>query len=231
MNSPSSLEPWQIDDAKRLKAIFLGKANCNQAAFGATYDIGNQSMVSQYLNAKRPLNIEAAKKFAIGLSVTIGEFSPTIAKMIEEANELLDSVVDDEFVKVRKLDVRLAAGHGAEVFEGEEETTIAFRRDFIYKSGVNAYAAVAVYVAGESMLPTIPDGAIVLIDRSNTIIYNGKIYGLRYDGRLYIKRLLRENGKLLARSDNQVGNPDLDLEKRKVDFEVLGRAFWCGFTL
>lgn len=231
MNGQSSLEQWQIEDAQRLKRIFNATATCSQSAFGATYDIGNQSMVSQYLNAKRPLNIEAAKKFAIGLGVTIGEFSPTIATMIEEANELLATVVDDEFVKVRKLDIRLAAGHGAEVYEGEEETAIAFRRDFIYKSGVNAAAAVAVYVAGDSMLPTIPGGAIVLIDRSNTIINNGKIYGLRYDGRLFIKRLLREGGKLIARSDNPSNNPDIDLEKRRVDFEVLGRAFWCGFTL
>ncbi len=231
MNGNSSLENWQIEDAQRLKRLFNGKATCSQSAFGATYDIGNQSMVSQYLNAKRPLNIEAAKKFAIGLGLTIGEFSPTIATMIGEANELIATVVDDEFVKVRRIDVRLAAGDGAEVYEGEEETAIAFRRDFIHKSGVNAAFAVAVHVAGDSMLPTIPDGAIVLIDRSNAIIHNGKIYGLRFDGRLYIKRLLRENGKLVARSDNIHRHPDIDLERRRVDFEVLGRAFWCGFTL
>ena len=120
MNGNSSLENWQIEDAQRLKRLFNGKATCSQSAFGATYDIGNQSMVSQYLNAKRPLNIEAAKKFAIGLGLTIGEFSPTIATMIGEANELIATVVDDEFVKVRRIDVRLAAGDGAEVYEGEE---------------------------------------------------------------------------------------------------------------
>ncbi|KDC48037.1 hypothetical protein [Bordetella bronchiseptica] len=79
------LENWQVEDARRLKALFEERAEQSQLAFGATYEIGNQSMVSQYLLGIRPLNIVAATKFAKGLCVTIDDFSPTLADQIRAA--------------------------------------------------------------------------------------------------------------------------------------------------
>lgn len=54
----------------------------NQEEFGAAYGIGTQGMVSQYLNGIRPLNIEAAAKFARGLRCTIHDISPEMAKAL-----------------------------------------------------------------------------------------------------------------------------------------------------
>ena len=224
------LDDWQIADAERLRAIFKQKASCSQAAFGATYDIGNQSMVGQYLRGERPLNIKAARKFALGLGISIEEFSPELASQITDAASHLSQDDEDEFVTVRRLAVRFSAGHGSEAVE-EEESRLSFRREYLREIGANPANVVAVYVSGSSMIPTLLDGAIVLIDKNNKIINNNKIYGIRYDGQLLIKRVLREHGKLIARSDNPVNNPDIDLEKKKVDFEVLGRAFWCGFSI
>lgn len=225
------LADWQIADADRLRTIFKQKATCSQAAFGATYDIGNQSMVGQYLRAERPLNIKAARKFALGLGVSIEEFSPELASQITDAANHISQDDQDEFVTVRRLAVRFSAGHGSEAVEEEEESRLSFRREYLRAIGANPQNVVAVYVSGVSMVPTLLDGAIVLIDKNNKIIHNNKIYGIRYDGQLLIKRVLREHGKLIARSDNPANNPDIDLEKKKVDFEVLGRAFWCGFSI
>lgn len=49
------------------------------AAFGKAYGIGSTSMVWQYLNNHRPLNLAVATKFAIGLRTTIDQFSPRLA--------------------------------------------------------------------------------------------------------------------------------------------------------
>ena len=54
-----------------------------QAEFGAEYGIGTQPMVWQYLNGWRPLNVEAAAKFARGLRCTINEISPEMAKTLQ----------------------------------------------------------------------------------------------------------------------------------------------------
>lgn len=83
-----TLEQWQIDDAARLKKLFE-RSGHTQSWFGAEYEIGNQAMVGQYLNAKRPLNFKAACKFAKGLKINIDDFSPMLAEQIREMNTLV----------------------------------------------------------------------------------------------------------------------------------------------
>src|SRR3990167_1101145 len=56
----------------------------SQEEFGAQYGIGTQPMVWQYLNGWRPLNIEAAAKFAHGLRCTIHDISPEMAAALEQ---------------------------------------------------------------------------------------------------------------------------------------------------
>ena len=75
----------RFGDAARLKRLYDERApsGMSQAEFGALYDIGTQSMVSQYLTGHRPLNIEAAAKFAKGLRCKIHEISPEMAKALE----------------------------------------------------------------------------------------------------------------------------------------------------
>jgi hypothetical protein len=60
----------------RLQQLWQERAPMSQEKFGAEFDIGNQSMVSQYLNGINPLNIEAASKFAQGLGCHIKDISP-----------------------------------------------------------------------------------------------------------------------------------------------------------
>ena len=55
----------------------------SQTEFGALYGIGTQGMVWQYLNGHRPLNIEAASRFARGLRCTIADISPDMAAALE----------------------------------------------------------------------------------------------------------------------------------------------------
>lgn len=79
----SRLEPWQIQDAQRLRTLFAERAKMSQARFGELYGIGTQGMVWQYLNAHRPLNPKAAKAFADGLRLTLADISPKLAVLIE----------------------------------------------------------------------------------------------------------------------------------------------------
>jgi hypothetical protein len=76
------LEQWQIEDAQRLAALFKKHASSSQADFGAEHGIGSQGMIWQYLSGHRPLNVDAATKFANGLAIKIDDFSPTLAQQI-----------------------------------------------------------------------------------------------------------------------------------------------------
>lgn len=75
-------EQWQLDDAARLKSIWDARKPADQATFGADHDIGGQAVVHQYLTGFIPLNTRAASKFALGLGVTVDDFSPILASEI-----------------------------------------------------------------------------------------------------------------------------------------------------
>ena len=65
----------------------------------------------------------------------------------------------DEFVAVRRLDVRLSAGHGEIVLSEDEKSRLSFRADFLRTAGATPEQTVSVSVKGASMEPLIPDGA------------------------------------------------------------------------
>ena len=76
----SHIEPVHIEEAGRLKATYKERVvDMSQAAFGEVFGIGSQGMVWQYLNARSPLGLEAAHRFAAGLSCQIADFSPRLA--------------------------------------------------------------------------------------------------------------------------------------------------------
>lgn len=77
-----TLEKWQVDDAARLKALFEKREpKVSQVAFASDHGIGTtQGIVWQYLNAKIPLNLDVAVKFATGLKCDVAEFSPRLAR-------------------------------------------------------------------------------------------------------------------------------------------------------
>lgn len=73
-----------LTDAERLKRLYDERvpSGMSQAEFGANYGIGSKAMVWQYLTGYRPLNFEAAAKFARGLKCTIADISPEMARKL-----------------------------------------------------------------------------------------------------------------------------------------------------
>jgi phage repressor protein C with HTH and peptisase S24 domain len=138
----------------------------------------------------------------------------------------------DEFVPVRRLDVRVSAGHGELVLSDDEKGRLAFRSDFLRAAGASPEQTVSVSVKGDSMEPLIPDGSVILVNRAATSIINGKVYAFRYHGELLVKRLYRNNGGCIARPENLAGGyEDMHLSLDDPDIEIIGRAFWVGSKL
>lgn len=55
----------------------------SQKEFGRRYRIGSQSMVAQYLNGDKPLNYDAAAKFAKALDCTIYDICPEMGDALK----------------------------------------------------------------------------------------------------------------------------------------------------
>lgn len=85
------LEPWQLEDAVRLKKLWLekrprvGDRPMTQDEFAYQHLGGTQGLFFQYTSGHIPLNLDAALKFAAGLQVRIADFSPTLAERLRQA--------------------------------------------------------------------------------------------------------------------------------------------------
>jgi phage repressor protein C with HTH and peptisase S24 domain len=145
-----------------------------------------------------------------------------------------DEPDESEFYKVPLYGARAAAGDGMEVDYTAEnvEAKLAFRRDWLHDIGVPRNMLKSMRVRGQSMAPNILDGDTVLYDATpDQNIANGRVYVLRVDNVLYIKRLYQRDHILIIESDspNKSKHPvwTHDL-KRDKNLEILGRVIWIG---
>jgi phage repressor protein C with HTH and peptisase S24 domain len=135
------------------------------------------------------------------------------------------------FVSVPIYDVRLAAGaasftEGAKVI-GEAPIDSQLLRQL---GRSNAEGLGMVEAEGDSMFPTIPDGARVLLDLKDTRLRDG-IFGFRYDHELRVKRLRRTAEGVEILSDNPRYPPER-LEGQGMElFSIIGRVAWVGAIL
>ncbi|KQI67974.1 hypothetical protein AN189_12910 [Loktanella sp. 3ANDIMAR09] len=133
---------------------------------------------------------------------------------------------------VRRYDVQLSAGSGSISDRAEELTPIPFAPDFFSKKlgGRNPDRMVIVDARGDSMVPTLGDGDLVMIDTSEVDVRDA-IYAVSYGDALFIKRLAKRGDRIDLISSNpeypveRIEGPDL------AQLEIIGRVVWIGRAL
>lgn len=231
--------PQQKEDAARLKSLF-DEWKARQRELGRdvrqeeiAHQLGlSQSALSQRLGGKMAINRDFAAKVAALIGKPVFEFSPRLAGEIEGlAKHAIEAPPDDEFADVRRLDVKVSAGHGSVPYLEEEMGALKFRRDFLRSIGVSEANAVVVTVTGASMEPTISHGAVLLVNRANREPRANAIYVFHLQGNgLVVKRVVKSGGQWLARSDNddREAFPDFAFDESDT---LIGRAVWMGARL
>ena len=212
----------------------------SQAAFGEEYEIGNQSMVSQYLLGRRPLNIEAASKFARGLGIKIADFSPSIAQKVSLASTTLDDTgalpASPPAMKanctIRSYEAGGAMGKSGVVLP--DQPGVITRWDVSKKwlnENVRSHSGAAnlciVTGFGDSMQPMFNPGDPLLVDIGINTVEFDSVYFFRIGNDGYVKRLQRiptEGGLVIrAISENKSAYEPFNITQ-KMDFHVLGRV-------
>ncbi len=133
---------------------------------------------------------------------------------------------ENAFCLVPKYKARLSGGHGSFEVSDQVEANLAFRKDWISRKSANGLALFE--VIGDSMAPFIQEGDIVMVDLADNdpqMIVDGKTYAIREDNTVKIKRLVRQGGKLLIRSQDQTLYPDYEAGG---DVHLIGRVIWVG---
>lgn len=121
-----------------------------------------------------------------------------------------------------------SGGAGSTVDGGDDADVvlIAVDRQFMREMvGSNAASTAILKVRGESMADTLHDREIIFIDMDDTKPCE-KIFVVRLEGHLLVKRLQKIPGGLRLLSDNPVF-PAVDITQTSLDqLEIIGRVVW-----
>lgn len=137
----------------------------------------------------------------------------------------------EEFAMIDRFDLSVSAGNGLVPVEGEAKDRLAFSRSWLLRNNINPDLAVLVRVKGDSMAPTIADGALVLLHVIENAVAREGIYAYNRDGASYIKRLIPamapETGRTTAIvivADNPAYPPESLAGSQLNEIRVIGRV-------
>lgn len=250
-------------EAMRLKAIYQDRKrndpSITQEKIADLCEWSGQSVVSQYLNGRIPLNLSALIKFANVLGFAPQDVSPRLAAFTElphlqtkqsisaepPANtmwamhpiEVWDDETplgEDEVELPFFKEVELSAGKGSEVMLETNGRKLRFGKRTLKRKSIDPSAAGCVPISGNSMEPVLPDGSTVGVDTANTTVQDGKMYAIDHDGQLRVKLLYRLPGSgLRLRSYNTDEHPDERYEGEYVQnhIRIIGKVFWYSVML
>ena len=129
---------------------------------------------------------------------------------------------------VELLEVASAAGVGAEVYDETPVGVLWFREDWLQSHSIDSEQSNIISVRGTSMEPTLPDGCSILVDRKRREPEEDRIYVIRTEEGLVVKRLgLDEKGRWEILSDNPAWEPAL----LTYGSEIIGEVRWTARTL
>ncbi|KRC30668.1 S24 family peptidase [Acidovorax sp. Root217] len=158
--------------------------------------------------------------------------APRPNRLKDAGAPIVVKALEDDFVAVRRADVRFSNGAGEIFYESDDKPPLVFRMDFLRKLGIRAGKAVVVDSKGISNEPKIRDRSVVLVNAGDHEHLDGDFFAFRYDGELLIKRLERVEGVgILATAENSAFRPKSKLYTDLSDFEVIGRCVWEGAEL
>lgn len=184
----------------------------------------SQATIANIENGKReiskPIWLKIKTKF--GIDLFCWEPLKTRANHLDKVHDTCTSNV----VSIPFYSAKAAAGAGAELPNYPEKDVIYFDKRLLQNVlGINQENAAFITAEGDSMLPLINDGDLLLVDSSVQDIINGKVFVIKDGNDLRVKRLKQEwNGDIYLISDNEKYPP----EKVNHPINIIGRVVWNG---
>ena len=119
-----------------------------------------------------------------------------------------------------------AAGGGAVDLDETIVGHLHFRREWLDRQAIDPTQADVIQVRGESMEPTLPDGCSILMDRRRRAPRSGRIYVVRTDEGIVVKRARRDAARWTLSSDHPAWPP----RPWPTDAELIGEVRWMART-
>lgn len=135
------------------------------------------------------------------------------------------------YVEVPVYNVRAAAGGGALVHDEQIVDVLKFKSEWIrVELHANPGDLYLIYVDGDSMMPTLMSGDLILVDRRTAAsVPREGVYLLRLHDTLIVKRLQRlPDGRINVTSDNHAYAPFSISPNEQDNLAIIGRVVWAG---
>ncbi len=136
-----------------------------------------------------------------------------------------------DVVRLPKFEAHASAGNGLIAVHQMPVGEVAFAREFLRSLGAKPEYCYILEARGDSMWPTIPDGALLIADASKTQVDDGRIYHFNVMDKVLVKRARWSmDGKLYLTSDNQAAGypPEVFAADRVHELNVGGRIMFTG---
>jgi phage repressor protein C with HTH and peptisase S24 domain len=184
----------------------------------------NRRMLDRYRAGSEP-SLSAAARIARALNLPLDA-------LVYDINVSKNNDTPQNVVLIPFLSVQGSAGPGVSNGDVEIVDSIPFSRMTLKRLGVRPEHAHAITSRGDSMLPTIADGQVLLIDTGMRRIKQDAIYALSIDDDIRIKRVQRgADGRLTLKSDNPNYDPEILSHADAEKLRVAGRVFWTEKVL
>jgi len=144
----------------------------------------------------------------------------------------IQQVDTDEFCYIPRYDVRAAAGHGALNHSEEIIQRMAFRKEFLKRNlGSQEGSLFVITAEGDSMLPVIHTGDILLCDKGRVNSIREGVFIVRIGNTLLVKnaQVLPGNQFELYSTNKQYKPLIVDVDNS--DIEIIAQVVWIGKTI
>ncbi len=148
---------------------------------------------------------------------------PRSAHDVPAASEVIPDLPGTRYVEI--YEVTAAVGSYANVEDAPIVGYVAFQRACLDLLGADPAQCTVIRVKGESMEPTLPDGCWILVDRGRRRRRAGRIYLVRSEEGLVVKRLGKDEG---GRWQLESDHPAWEAEPWPHGGEVIGEIRWTS---
>lgn len=246
------MKEWTTEEeAANLRRLLASVKN--KAQFAKDFGVpGGASMLSQHQSGHRPISLDAAKAYAKGLGIGIGEIAPRFAKLVSDVSELAQPATEaariastleghpsipayhsPDAVMVPVLANCASMGPGEALLESDVIVgDLALSPHWINQHirPQNPRELRFIHAYGDSMAPTFTDGDVLLVDTglgARDPHSREGVYVLQAGEKNFIKRVTPTfDGKLQVTSDNP-SSKTVQVLNGDHQVQVLGRVVWA----
>lgn len=110
-----------------------------------------------------------------------------------------------DYPAIRRVAIKAQAGVSGYAVEymNDDGPPIVFRSDWYKAKGYRPEKMLAVRVCGESMIPSLYEDDLIVVNTEQTQPRQGVTFLVSYEGEVVVKRLVRDDGLWWLTSDNQ----------------------------